>query len=153
MEEFVKEMNHEIYNSIMHINKIKHIHNNVVTVYEDDDSVFNRTYINNFVDNLIEKGFVVKGSYTLDTETFCIISKNSPYIAPKNFGEKHFYFESKRVPRKFKKKWKHILCGERYNHISLNQKLWYILYLSNPNYHNFLIKTICEQQKLLHQAK
>lgn len=50
-----------------------------------------------------------------------------------------------RVPRKFKKKWKHILCGPRYDFLELNQKLWYIQHLTNENYNRFLIKKICER--------
>lgn len=46
----------------------------------------------------------------------------------------------KRVPRKFKKKWKYILQGDRYNHLDLNQKLWMILGITNPDYKRFLIK-------------
>lgn len=65
--------------------------------------------------------------------------------------EKHFtapkvrpaFKDVKRVPRKFKKKWKHILCGDRYDFITLGQKLWYIQHLTNPDYNNFLIKQIC----------
>lgn len=34
--------------------------------------------------------------------------------APKTISP--FFKDVKRVPRKFKKKWKHILCGSRYNH-------------------------------------
>lgn len=65
------------------------------------------------------------------------------FTAPKNIGNVSF-FNCKRVPRKFKKKWKHILCGNRYDFLNLNQKLWYIQYLTNPNYNRFLIKKICE---------
>ena len=62
--------------------------------------------------------------------------------------EKHFTapkvisYNYKRVPRKFKKKWKHILQGDRYDFLDLNQKLWYILEFTNPNYKRFLIKQI-----------
>lgn len=61
--------------------------------------------------------------------------------------EKHFIasknlkFDYKRVPRKFKKKWKHIL-QDSYHFLTLNQKLWYILGLTNPDYKRFLIKQI-----------
>lgn len=65
------------------------------------------------------------------------------FIIPKNFG-KTPHFNCKRVPRKFKKRWKHILCGKRYNFLDINQKLWYIQSLKNPNYNRFLIKKICE---------
>ena len=58
--------------------------------------------------------------------------------------EKHFTapkqisFNCKRVPRKFKKKWKQILSQDR----GLNQNLWYIRYISNNDYARFLIKQI-----------
>jgi len=54
---------------------------------------------------------------------------------------KSISFNCKRVPRKFKKKWKHIL---KLNHLDLNQKLWYIQGLTSPNYNRFLIKKVCE---------
>jgi hypothetical protein len=63
----------------------------------------------------------------------------------KHFSEPKILFsmrENKRVPRKFKKKWKHILCGNRYDSLDLGQKLWYIIYLENINYNRFLIKMI-----------
>jgi hypothetical protein len=60
------------------------------------------------------------------------------FKAPKNF-----YEPKTRVPRKFKKKWKHILASERYKHLDLGQKLWFINYLSNPDYNRFLIMDIC----------
>lgn len=66
--------------------------------------------------------------------------------------EKHFTapktisFNCKRVPRKFKKKWKHILQGERYSFLDLNQKLWFIQRIVNPNYNRFLIKQICKNE-------
>lgn len=50
-----------------------------------------------------------------------------------------------RVPRKFKKKWKHILDKDRYTFLTLNQKLWYIKSLSNPNYNRFIIKKTIEK--------
>ena len=59
---------------------------------------------------------------------------------------KQIQFNFKRVPRKFKKKWKHILCGDRYNFLELNQKLWYILEFTNPNYKRFLIKQIVRNE-------
>jgi hypothetical protein len=58
------------------------------------------------------------------------------FIAPKTISP---FYNCKRVPRKFKKKWKHILDDEC---LDLNQKLWYILELTNPNYKRFLIKQI-----------
>lgn len=62
--------------------------------------------------------------------------------------DKHFtapnkispFFNVKRVPRKFKKKWRHILTHKVYKHLTLNQKLWFIQGVVNPNYNKFLIK-------------
>lgn len=51
-------------------------------------------------------------------------------------------FNCTRVPRKFKKKWSHILQGKRYEFLTLNQKLWFIQGIVNPNYNRFLIKQI-----------
>ena len=59
------------------------------------------------------------------------------FTSPKQSG-----LTSKRVPRKFKKKWKHILQGDRFDFLTLGQKLWYIQGLVNPNYNRFLIKQI-----------
>ncbi len=47
-----------------------------------------------------------------------------------------------RVPRKFKKKWKHVLQGNRYYFLTLDEKLWYIRWQTNPDYNRFLIKQI-----------
>lgn len=66
------------------------------------------------------------------------------FIAPKVISP--FFKNVSRVPRKFKKKWKHILYGDRYDFLNLGQKLWYIQSLTNPNYNRFLIKQLCEQQ-------
>lgn len=63
------------------------------------------------------------------------------FIAPKTISP---FFNYKRVPKKFKKKWKHILQGEKYNFLDLNQKLWYIQSIVNPSYNDFLIKQICK---------
>lgn len=60
------------------------------------------------------------------------------FTAPKVISP--FFKNVNRVPRKFKKKLKHILCGNRYDHLDLGQKLWYIQSLTNPNYNRFLIK-------------
>lgn len=65
--------------------------------------------------------------------------------------EKHFTcprnisFNYTKVPRKFKKKWSHILSKDRYSFLSLNQKLWFIQGITNPNYNSFLIKQITKQ--------
>lgn len=66
--------------------------------------------------------------------------------------EKHFtapkilspYSNHKRVPRKFKKRWKHILEKELFGSQDLNKKLWFILGLENPDYKRFLIKQVCK---------
>jgi len=66
-----------------------------------------------------------------------------------NTLEKHFTapnktsysFNYKRIPRKLKKKNKKILNG-RYEFLDMNQKLWFILGITNPNYKKFLIKQI-----------
>lgn len=62
------------------------------------------------------------------------------FTAPKIVSP--FYRNVKRVPRKFKKKYKKILTGDRYNFLTFEQKLWYILSLRNPEYHQFLINKI-----------
>ena len=72
-------------------------------------------------------------------------------MIPYEYLEKHFTaskcisFKHKRIPRKLKKKYKHI----QYNFLDLNKKLWYILELENPDYKRFLIKqTIKENGKI-----
>lgn len=57
------------------------------------------------------------------------------FTAPKEIS-----FNCKRVPRKFKKKWKYILSQNR----DLNSSLWYIQHLINRDYNRFLIKQICK---------
>lgn len=66
------------------------------------------------------------------------------FTAPKHLGNKNFFYDVKRVPRKFKKKWKHIICGDRYDFLDLGQKLWYIQSLTNPEYNRFLTKQLCK---------
>jgi len=66
------------------------------------------------------------------------------FITPKHFPKHSHFYKVKRVPRKFKKKWKYILT-EKYTFLSLTEKLWYIQGLTNPNYNRFLIKKICER--------
>lgn len=66
------------------------------------------------------------------------------FTAPNHLGNKNFFYNVKRVPRKFKKRWKHILCGDRYDFLDLGQKLWYIQSLINPEYNRFLIKQLCK---------
>jgi hypothetical protein len=65
------------------------------------------------------------------------------FTAPKVISSFFTYKKGNRVPRKFKKKWKHIL-DFKFN--DLNQNLWYILEYTNPNYKRFLIKRICNAQ-------
>lgn len=62
------------------------------------------------------------------------------FTAPKVISP--FFKGDRRVPRKFKKKWKHILC---YDYLDLGQKLSYIQHLTNPDYNRFLIKVICQE--------
>lgn len=52
------------------------------------------------------------------------------------------FYDYKRVPRRFKKKWKHILQSEKFNFLDLNQKLWYILGLKDPKQRDKIIKQI-----------
>ncbi len=66
------------------------------------------------------------------------------FAAPKKLSP---FFNCNRVPRKFKKKWKHILYSDRYNYMDLNQKLWYIMEFTNLDYKRFLIKKIIENDK------
>lgn len=59
------------------------------------------------------------------------------FTAPKVLNP---FSNHKRVPRKFKKKWKHILDKELFGSHDLNKKLWFILGITNPDYKRFLIK-------------
>jgi len=63
------------------------------------------------------------------------------FTAPKVISPFFNYEKGTRVPRKFKKKWKHIL-NLKFN--DFNQNLWCILGYTNPNYKRFLIKRICD---------
>lgn len=74
-----------------------------------------------------------------------------PQIAiPYEELEKHFkapkiispFYNVKRVPRKFKKKWKKVF--QDYKNQDLNTILWIILGMENKNYRTFLIKKMCE---------
>jgi hypothetical protein len=67
------------------------------------------------------------------------------FTKPKNFN-KYPIKKHKRVPRKFKKKWKHILQGDRYDFLDLGQKLWFIRWQTNPKYNEFLIKEITKNE-------
>lgn len=70
------------------------------------------------------------------------------YNAPKNIGVKSHFHDIKRVPRKLKKKWKHIFSS-RYKHLTIGQKCWYILSMENPEYHRFLINEISGHNETL----
>lgn len=56
-----------------------------------------------------------------------------------------FYQNERRVPRKFKKKFKNILGKDKFTFLTFEQKLWYILSIRNPEYHQFLINKIVQQ--------
>jgi len=71
------------------------------------------------------------------------------FTAPKGYSYKTAPFNYTKVPRKFKKKWKHILCGDRYDFLTFNQKLWYILGLRNEKYRDFLISYMIKSYDLV----
>ena len=64
--------------------------------------------------------------------------------------EKHFTFpiifykKHRRIPRKLKKKVKNF-CSIFWKSLNNNQRLWYYLEKSNPDYKAFLIKIICKK--------
>ena len=64
------------------------------------------------------------------------------FTAPKRISP--FYLNNKKVPRKFKKKWKKIL-SLKFN--TLDQNLWYILEYRNMDYKRFLIKKLLNNYK------
>lgn len=66
----------------------------------------------------------------------------SKFTSPKTLSP---FFNCRRVPRKFKKKWKHILQRDRHNFLDLNQKLWFILGEENKEYRDFLISKIIQK--------
>ena len=66
----------------------------------------------------------------------------SNFTAPKQLSP---FFNCKRAPRKFKKKYKEQF--NKYKFLSLNEKLWMILGETNKEYRDFLIKTICNYEK------
>lgn len=66
------------------------------------------------------------------------------FTVPKNLGEGSF-FNYKRVPRKYKKKHKTLL--NQYSFLTLNQKIWYVLGETNKEYRDFLIQTICNENR------
>jgi hypothetical protein len=53
------------------------------------------------------------------------------------------FYDYKKVPRKLKKKYKNIFQDKLLN---INQQLWYVLELTNPNYKRFLIKKLTEDE-------
>jgi hypothetical protein len=53
------------------------------------------------------------------------------------------FYNYKKVPRKLKKKYKNIFQDKLLN---INQQLWCILELTNPNYKRFLIKKLTEDE-------
>jgi len=55
-----------------------------------------------------------------------------------------FFCNTKRFPRKIKKKYSDIV---RYNFINNNQKRWNILLIENPEYVNYIISKICKNEK------
>lgn len=57
-----------------------------------------------------------------------------------------YYKNIKRSPRKFKKKWRYILQGDRYDFLSLGQKLWLIKGLVNPKHRDEIIKKTIENE-------
>jgi len=57
------------------------------------------------------------------------------------------FYTYQRVPRKFKKKWRHIIQGNRYSFLDLNQKIWYILYLRDKVQHAKITKEILENHE------
>ena len=48
----------------------------------------------------------------------------------------------KRLPRKFKKKHKQLLSSKRYDFLTINQRLWYIMYQTNRDQANKVINEI-----------
>jgi len=61
------------------------------------------------------------------------------FTAPKQISP---FYNCKRAPRKFKKKYKEQL--NKYPFLALNEKLWYVLGEANKNYRDFIIKNICD---------
>lgn len=68
-------------------------------------------------------------------------------VAPISLHTHAYYHGVKRLPRKFKKRFKKEMPEYlwRSNHLDLSQQLWYRLNKVNPDYVRFLIKKICEQ--------
>lgn len=66
------------------------------------------------------------------------------FIAPKHVidGSKPMFNDIKRIPRKFKKKHKYVFSANRYDFLTMEQKMWFILGRTNPQYKLFLINTI-----------
>lgn len=53
-----------------------------------------------------------------------------------------YYKNIKRLPRKFKKKWRHVLQGNRYDFLTLEQKMWLIKGLVNTKHRDELIQKV-----------
>jgi hypothetical protein len=76
---------------------------------------------------------------------YIVIPSNHKVISYDDL-DKHFttpkelspFFKYKRIPRKIKKRYNFIF--KNYEFLDNNQKLWYILNLTNPNYVRFIIK-------------
>jgi hypothetical protein len=58
------------------------------------------------------------------------------FTAPKTISP---FYNFNKIPRKLKKKYKNIFQDKL---LDLNQQLWYILELTNPDYKRFLIKQV-----------
>lgn len=50
------------------------------------------------------------------------------------------FYKCKRIPRKMKKKYKTIF--DKYTFLDVNEKLWYLLGYTNPEYKEFLINSL-----------
>lgn len=59
------------------------------------------------------------------------------FTSPKKISP---FYNCKRIPRKLKKKHKFIL--NKYTFLTVNEKLWYLLGYTNPEYKEFLIDEI-----------
>lgn len=57
------------------------------------------------------------------------------------------FYNYRKLPRKKKKMMAKFLNAKHMEHLTLNQKLWYMLEFTNPNYKRFLIKMIIANEK------
>lgn len=62
-----------------------------------------------------------------------------PVVISPFYSSKNFY----KVPRKLKKKYRY-LFSKANNDLTIQERLWYLLGIENPNYKSFLIKEICK---------